>query len=185
MMMAWLVCYLFVIVSLSLLAPGRRHRTSPFAPAMLGTIMEQSMLHLLHCFLLVHHVLCSTTLTVCDFGCFRGSGFSLFDVGRFYNHVAALGLSTIGDHVSFFFTISSWSGTAIIWCCCILAGLTLALLHSSLVTNSAETVVYINIRVQREGLNKGVLEGERYGDRSITPTKPIYSLVERGDVEVV
>lgn len=42
----------------------------------------------------------------------------------------------------------------------------------------ASTVVYINIRVQQEGLNKNVLEGDLYGDASITKSK--YSLVNRG-----
>ena len=160
---------------------GGRDGTSPFAQAMLGTIMEQSMLHLLHCFLFVPHVLCSTTLAVCGFDCFWGSRFGVFDVGRFCNHAASLDLSAFGDHVSCSFhdlimerhsfhslLLYSWWTNLCLY---------------SWRQKSAETVVYINIRVQREGLNKGVLEGELYGDRSIIATK--YSLVDRVDVEVV
>ena len=50
--------------------------------------------------------------------------------------------------------------------------------------DSAETVVYLNIRVQNEGLNHAVLFGELYGDVAM-PKESKYSLVERAEQEVV
>ncbi len=80
---------------------GGGHQTGPIHQAMLGTLMEQSMLHLLHHLLLVHDVLCCATFAVRDFGQYRRSRLCVFGLGCFFDHVAGLDLSANGDYVSF------------------------------------------------------------------------------------
>ncbi len=61
--------------------------------------------------------------------------------------------------------------------------------YNFLSLHSAESVVYFNIRVKQEGLNRAVLVNELYGESSMDTNKTKagskYAPVERAEVEIV
>ena len=159
------------------------------------------MLHLLYMALLGFGVGGGTTTSKFCHGSFRGRRFGTFRVWYIYTHLAVLDLSSIGGYVSFFTSLlpgpyynhhagrSGRMGTCLFLLYSGVAWLTFFFPWGDY---SAETVAYFNIRVQQEGLNKAVLEGELYGGAlpsttTSSVTKSNYALVDRGgaDPEIV
>lgn len=150
LMMAWMVCYLFALVSLSLLAPVIMVESS-------GPVQA-----IKRCWELSWNNRC---YIFCTIYCFS----VMYYVVQLLFYVV---LASAGGVDFVFSALGAFLIMLPVW-----IYLPLAII--------AETVVYINIRVQQEGLDKGVLEGDLDGDSSITKSK--YSIVDRGglDMEVV